>query len=174
MSTTWKETKQQYLLMLIREGDLSNSELDGLIGEAQRMTSDRGNLSKIATIDDMRRVVDEHKAKRDCPTCRWDCEQGNDHPRWGEQWLRDELEKDGACPIWEQHNANPKYALIPDGILYDEVVRFITYGQDALNELKMRCKCCELGFENSDQVPPCKEVGGTCGNKNIIAKMEGK
>ena len=158
MSTTWKEIKQAYLLMLIKEGHLSNRQLDDMIGEAQRMTSDRENL-KIATIEDMRRVV-------------------------------------------EAYNANPKYALIPDGMTHEqavhalelgnaiiiardanpdnfalsteEAVRLIEHGPKALDVLKVHCSHCESGFDNSHQVPPCREPKGTCGTQEIIAKLEGK
>ena len=57
---TWKDTKREYLLMLIKEGDLSNSQLDDIIREARRMTSDRAHISKVGSIEDMRRIVEAY------------------------------------------------------------------------------------------------------------------
>ena len=58
---TWKEVKREYLLILIKQGDLSNSQLDELIREAQHMTSDKGNISGIGIVNDMRHVVEVYK-----------------------------------------------------------------------------------------------------------------
>lgn len=58
---TWKDIKREYLLMLIKEGDLSNSQLDDIIREARRMTSDRAHISKVGSIEDMRRIVETQK-----------------------------------------------------------------------------------------------------------------
>ena len=93
------------------------------------MTSDRAHISKVGSIEDMRRIVDAY---------------------------------------------NPKYALIPDGMAHEQAVKYLEHGPKALEVLKSHCSCCELGFEMSDQVAPCNEPDGTCANKNIVNKMEGK
>ena len=56
---------------------------------------------------------------------------------------------------------------------HDEAVRYLRHGREMKDVIGSHCKCCNMGFEMSDQIAPCNEENGTCKTRTVLKKLEG-